>query len=69
MKPSERIQEIYNKLRDEDGIFSPPDLYSKAISIYIDEEFEKNQPCKHEPSGETVGRGYVCKHCHVIYYI
>lgn len=47
MKPSERISEIYNKLREEHGIiFAPPDLYSKAISIYIDEEWEQKQIAK-----------------------
>lgn len=41
MKPSERIEEINDKLREEHGIFAPPDLYSHAISIYLDEEWEK----------------------------
>lgn len=63
-KPSERILEIRDELIEkEDYQVIPASIIS--IKKYLDEEYEKNQPCIHE-KGEPIVGGYVCKKCHTI---
>lgn len=66
MKPSKRIYEI--KQMREKGQRVPSDLiyqmYINAILEFLDEEWEKNQPCKHEFDE----KGF-CKNCHGLFAI
>lgn len=74
MKPSERIEEIHNKLREEHGISEPADLYARSVSIFLDEEYEKKQPKhfihEHESDGMVYTSNppqYKCKKCGEFY--
>ena len=45
MKPSERINKIHHTLMsDETSDINMDSLHTLAIKIYLDEEYEKNQP-------------------------
>ncbi len=60
-KPSERIVEIYSKLtKDESSIYSMTNAYLKAITGYLDEQWEKAQPCREH---NYVGPDELCSRC------
>lgn len=51
MKPSERIKELIIKNMDR---FGSPDRIFQAIISYLDEEYERNKPCKCVTKGDTI---------------
>ncbi len=69
MKPSERIDEIRKNLPKTDGSsMMAVDRYLVAIMQYLDEEWESNRPCEHEPEGGILSNGCnYCRKCRVMY--
>lgn len=72
MKPSERIEEImaenFGKNVTEDA--DPVRAWLRAILDYLDEQWEKEQPCKHEEmvpvdESSTISLSY-CKKCRAL---
>jgi hypothetical protein len=76
-KPSEIIKEIENKLISENWVNwagNSIDLetyreicqdgryFQQALFKYLDSEYEKNQPCKHEKLVDMLLNG--CRYCH-----
>lgn len=70
MKPSERIKEISikNFSKVPMSLDRLREFKLQSIIIYLDEEWEKNQPCKHEKIQETHwGEGMkVCVDCKIL---
>lgn len=56
-KPSERIQEIYNDLRNKypnrelDNVIAN---YFQALTMYLDEQYQASKPCEHEWKEHTM---------------
>jgi len=67
MKPSERIKEIMLEISKETGS-NWTEHKIGAIWRYLDEEWEKNKTCAHEPNGDMLSNGcYECRKCRVMY--
>ncbi len=60
-KPSERIRD----LATENGIPYHEAVPAWIIAGYLDEQWEKNQPCQHEETEDAYG-GKMCKKCHLL---
>jgi len=72
-KPSERIREEYELIkRKTDSKVEDLHKCLTAVMRYLDEEWSKNQPCKHEDSYQVdslVGDVFynVCNDCGVLF--
>lgn len=53
-KPSERITEIYRKQKLETPNFTIEGNFIESILTYLDEEYERNKPCKCVTKGDTI---------------
>lgn len=68
-KPSDRIIEIRNSMNG----FLAPEIIAQAIMKYLDEQYEKNKPCKHKSSYQVQDQSApniyynVCNDCGVLF--
>lgn len=79
MKPSEKIKQLVEEklaeIRKKFDRYAPhPGMgsyYEMAIMKYLDEEYEKNQPCTHKNAYQVEGIGdvyyNVCNDCGVLF--
>lgn len=71
MKPSDIIQELYDRYRDKGN--TSQDASINAIIQYLDEQYEQNKPCEHKSAYQvesTVGDDVyynVCNGCGVLF--
>lgn len=68
MKPSERIEEIHKELNDRNSPrYSNNDYsFARAITDYLDEEYEKNKPCEHDWRAVDISDIDYCKKCKIL---
>lgn len=66
MKPSQRIQEIFNEMAKK--TLYPKSSELPAILQYLDEKYEKNKPCEHSNTTlEIENHAWLeCRDCHVL---